>query len=121
MYYISRYILFKRYSKRKQKSNYKHIENDGFEYKRKRIKVEQAQILETGPCQRAFKENYHIKPLDWGENQRKSLQKKALAKEKDMRGGIVCEKSYKILLCDMVTGLVAVILLASAVNKIKTR
>lgn len=71
--------------------------------KRKQIEAEQAQILEKDNHERAFKENYHISPLDFGENDSKSADDKALGRKKDMRGGIVCEKSFRILLCDMLT------------------
>ena len=93
---------------------------NGLKEKRKQIEAEQAQILERDNCKRAFKENYHIKPLDYGEDGCKSAQKKALAKEKDMRGGVVCEKSYKILLCDLLAGIGVAILLVSLLFKAKT-
>ena len=92
---------------------------NGLKEKRKQIEAEQAQILERDNCKRAFKENYHIKPLDYGEDGCKSAQKKALAKEKDMRGGIVCEKSYKMLLCDLAAFGGAALLLATALIKAK--
>ena len=86
--------------------------------KKKQIEIEQAQILEKDSCQRAFKENYHIKPLEYGENEGASKENNPLRKEKEMRGGIVCEKSFKILLCDLVAGVIAVSLMLCLISKL---
>jgi len=93
--------------------------NNPLKEKKKQIEAEQAQILERDCCKRAFKENYHIKPLNFGENAQRSNCQRVLASEKDMRGGIVCEKSYKILLCDLATVGGAALLLATALIKAK--
>lgn len=70
--------------------------------KKKQIEKEQAQILEKDDCQRAFKENYHIKPLEYEKNSCQSSKKQALKPQKEMRGGIVLEKSVRVLLCDVI-------------------
>lgn len=68
--------------------------------KKERIEKEQAQILERDDCQRAFKENYHIKPLEYEKYCSKSPEKQALKPQREMRGGIVHERSVRVLLCD---------------------
>lgn len=86
--------------------------------KKKQIEIEQAQILEKDNCQRAFRENYHIKPLEYDEKTSACKKNKALRAEKEMRGGIVCEKSFKILLCDLIAGALAVSLMICLVFKL---
>ena len=85
-----------------EKDNYKHCAN-ALKEKKKQIQIEQAQILEKDNCTRAFRENYHIKPLDYKKNEHNKPIREALKVEREVRGGIVCEKSYKMLLCDLLT------------------
>ncbi len=93
--------------------------NNPLKEKRKQIEIEQAQILEKDGCTRAFKENYHIKPIEFEQSKGKSPCKKALETERDMRGGIVCEKSFKMLLCDLVVGVGMLIFLFCLLGRLK--
>ena len=96
-------------------------EGNSLKEKKKQIEIEQAQILEKDDHKRAFKENYHIRPLEYEEKGCVSPYKKALCKEKDMRGGVVCEKSFKILLCDLACAFGVVLLVLSVLFKSKRR
>lgn len=83
-------------------------ENNPLKRKKSQIEPEQAQMLERDNCTRAFKENYHIKPLEFDKKESCITYKRLLNAEKEMRGGVVCEKSFKVLRCDLMAALGAV-------------
>ena len=94
--------------------------NEAYDSKREQIELEQAQMLEKDGCRRAFKENYHIKPLEYDTEKQKASKKSPVEAEKDMRGGIVCERSFKMLLCDLAAGAGAIVFLTCLLGKLKS-
>ncbi len=87
--------------------------------KKAQIHREQSQILEKDSCGRAFKENYHIKPLEFANREEKGRAGSVLKPEKEVRGGIVLEKSFKILLSDLVLLVSGMVALFCVISKLK--
>ena len=86
--------------------------------KRALVEREQAQILENDESSYAFKQNYHIKPLEYRNSDYKDNES-PMKPQREMRGGIVMEKSFKMLLCDVVAIFGVMVALACALSKVK--
>ena len=81
--------------------------------------IESSQILENNECVNSFKEKAHIKSLDFQMLDHEDEQKASFLSGKRVRGVFVCEKSYKMLLCDLLAAIGAVVFLLHLVLKLK--
>lgn len=80
--------------------------------------AEQSSVLEREDI-RAFKETEHQGPLEWSSDAENGV-KEALKPSREVKGGVALEKSFRILLCDLITALMTVVGVALAVKAIKS-